>query len=129
MSIVKSIFDKTASGREIYSYTMTNKSGISVTVLEFGGIINKLMLPDCDGNVADCICGFDTVEDYLNGGGYQGALIGRYCNRIAGGTFVGSKLLQKKREQKIGTTEAVVAKMKEDAEQECKRIKKDLSFI
>ena len=44
---------------------------------------------------------------------------------IAGGTFVGSKLLQKKREQKIGTTEAVVAKMKEDAEQECKRIKKE----
>lgn len=87
MSIVKSVFDKTDSGREIFAYTMTNKSAISITILDFGGIINKLMLPDRDGNIADCICGFDTYEGYLNGGGYQGALIGRYCNRIANGTF------------------------------------------
>lgn len=41
------------------------------------------------------------------------------------GIFVGSKILQKKRESKIGTAEAVVAKMKEDAETECKRLKKE----
>ncbi|MBR4420846.1 MAG: DUF3552 domain-containing protein, partial [Clostridia bacterium] len=42
-----------------------------------------------------------------------------------GGIFVGSQILQKQREKKIGTAEAVVAKMKEDAEQECKRLKKE----
>lgn len=44
---------------------------------------------------------------------------------IAGGIFVGSKILQKQREKKIGSAEAVVAKMKEDAEQECKQLKKE----
>ncbi len=42
-----------------------------------------------------------------------------------GGIFVGSKILQKQREMKIGSAEAVVAKMKEDAEQECKQLKKE----
>ena len=44
---------------------------------------------------------------------------------VAVGIFAGSKILQKKRESKIGSAEAVVAKMKEDAETECKRIKKE----
>lgn len=42
-----------------------------------------------------------------------------------GGIFVGSKILQKQREMKIGSAESVVAKMKEDAEQECKQLKKE----
>ncbi len=41
------------------------------------------------------------------------------------GVFVGSKILQKKREQKIGSAETVIAKMKEEAENECKQIKKE----
>ena len=41
------------------------------------------------------------------------------------GVFFGSKILQKQREKKIGSAEAVVAKMKEDAEQECKQLKKE----
>lgn len=43
----------------------------------------------------------------------------------AGGIFFGSKILQKKREQKIGSAETVIAKMKEEAESECKQIKKE----
>lgn len=44
---------------------------------------------------------------------------------VAVGIFAGGKILQKKRESKIGSAEAVVAKMKEDAETECKRLKKE----
>jgi len=85
--ITKELFGKKPCGCEVYAYTITNKNGASVQILTMGGIMRKLVMPDRDGNMADVICGFDTVEGYLTGGGYQGALIGRYGNRIANGRF------------------------------------------
>lgn len=85
--ITKEIFGKKPCGCEVEAYTVSNKNGASVQILTMGGILRKLCMPDRDGNMADVICGFDTVEGYLTGGGYQGALIGRYGNRIANGRF------------------------------------------
>ena len=87
MVFEKNLFGKLPSGEEVYSYTFTNKTGASVTILNYGGIVNKLIMPDRDGKLADVICGFDEIEGYLESDGYQGALIGRYGNRIAGGKF------------------------------------------
>ena len=39
--------------------------------------------------------------------------------------FLGKKITDKIRNAKIGTAESVVARMKEDAEQECKALKKE----
>ena len=87
MSIRKELFDKSDEYGVIHAYTMTNRNGISVRLLEFGGIMNKLLLPDKNGEFKDVVCGFDNLDGYLNGGGYHGALIGRYGNRIANGRF------------------------------------------
>jgi len=85
--ITKELFGKKPCGCEVYAYTITNKNGASVQILTMGGIMRKLVMPDRDGKMADVILGFDTVEGYLTGGGYQGALIGRYGNRIKDGRF------------------------------------------
>lgn len=85
--INKEFFGKKPDGSEVYAYTLTNKSGASARILTMGGILANLYMPDRDGKLADVIFGFDSVDDYLNGGGYQGALIGRYGNRIASGRF------------------------------------------
>lgn len=74
-------------GREILSYTMTASSGMSATVLNLGGTLQKLMVPGPDGKIVDVICGFDDVQMYLVSGGYQGALVGRCANRIGGARF------------------------------------------
>ena len=87
MSIFQKEFGQMPDGRKVTAYTMTNKSGASVTMLDLGGILNRICVPDRTGRMDDVICGFDTVEGYLTGGGYQGAMIGRYANRIAGGKF------------------------------------------
>ena len=87
MTFEKTLFGKLPCGAEVYAYTFTNNSGASVTILNYGGIINKLIMPDRDGKLADVICGFDEIEGYLESDGYQGALIGRYGNRIANGKF------------------------------------------
>ena len=87
MAIVKSLFDKCPCGADIYAYTLSNKSGTSVRILNLGGILNSIWVKDKNGEAADVICGFDSVNGYLTSGGYQGALIGRYGNRIADGRF------------------------------------------
>ncbi len=87
MNISKELFGNMPDGREVFKYTFTNKSGASVSFLSLGGIIHKIFMPDRDGSLKDIACGFDTVEGYLTGGGYVGALIGRYGNRIKDGKF------------------------------------------
>lgn len=85
--ISTSVFGKLQDGREVTAYTITNRFMSSVKILDLGGIITELNIPDRNEKTGDIVCGFDTVEGYLTGGGYQGALIGRYGNRIAHGRF------------------------------------------
>lgn len=87
MSAIKSLFGHMPDGSPVYSWTLENSSGAKVKILTLGGIIAELWLPDRTGKFDDVVCGFDSVEGYLTGGGYQGALIGRYGNRIADGKF------------------------------------------
>lgn len=85
--IVQSEFGKLPNGVPVKAYTFTNDNGASVVILNLGGIIQQLNIPDKNGKILDIVCGFDSVEGYLTGGGYQGALIGRYANRINDGKF------------------------------------------
>ncbi len=77
----KKLFGNLPCGCEVYSYKLTNGK-MSATILNLGGIIQKLVV---DG--VDVVMGFDTVEDILTDTSYQGSLIGRYGNRIAGAFF------------------------------------------
>lgn len=85
--ISASVFGTMPDGREVVAYTLANRFGAHVKILSLGGIIAELYIPDRDEKTADIVAGFDSVKGYLTGGGYQGALIGRYGNRIAGGKF------------------------------------------
>jgi aldose 1-epimerase len=85
--IIKSYFDKMPSGEEVFAYTLQNSKGANVKILTLGGRINELNIPDKKGVLADVVCGFDNVNDYLNDTAYQGALIGRFGNRIKKAKF------------------------------------------
>jgi aldose 1-epimerase len=74
-------------GRAVEVYTLTNASGMSVRAIDYGGIIVSLEVPDRDGQVADVVLGYDDLAGYLEETPYFGAIIGRYGNRIAGGSF------------------------------------------
>lgn len=60
---------------------------IKAEILNFGGIINSLLLTDTNGKQVDIVLGFDHPEDYLSNKPYFGAIIGRFANRIKGGQF------------------------------------------
>lgn len=76
----------TIRGEEVFQYTITN--GVTeADVLNYGGIIRNLRVPDRDGRLIDVVLGFDTVEEYDKSPTYFGALVGRVGNRIDKGRF------------------------------------------
>lgn len=86
MNVDKKLFGY-ASGEEISLYTLTLDDGANVSITDFGGAIVSLKMPDRRGRLADVVGGYDDLSDYVEGNGYQGALIGRFGNRIANGRF------------------------------------------
>ncbi|HYL55069.1 MAG TPA: aldose epimerase family protein [Gemmatimonadales bacterium] len=68
-------------------YTLKNTHGMELRVLDYGGIIVSLAVPDRTGRVDDVVLGFDRLEDYERWSPYFGAIIGRFGNRIARGRF------------------------------------------
>lgn len=92
MKIEKSIFGKTNEGTEIELFTLSNDNQLSVKITNLGAIITSIVTPDKAGALANIVCGFDKLENYLSPeylGSYPyfGCVCGRCCNRIADGKF------------------------------------------
>lgn len=92
MQIVSQPFGKTENGENVELFTLTNDSGATVKITNYGGIITEILVPDKNGKLISVVLGFDRFEDYTseaykNSKPYFGAIIGRYANRIANGRF------------------------------------------
>jgi aldose 1-epimerase len=77
----------TQDGRPITLYTLTNANGVEVDTMNYGGIIVAIRVPDRKGQFADIVLGHENLEGYVPNPPYIGAIVGRYANRIANGTF------------------------------------------
>ena len=95
MSIEKKAFGILSDGRKVSAYTLRNENGMKVKIIDFGGAIVQIKVPDKDGNRVDVVCGYDQLDSYVNGDGYQGALIGRFGNRIGRGKFTLDEFIEK----------------------------------
>lgn len=80
-------YGKLKDGSEVSLYTMTNGKGSTMKVMNYGGIIVSLEVPDREGNLVDVVLGYDSLAEYEKRNPFFGALVGRYGNRIAGGKF------------------------------------------
>jgi aldose 1-epimerase len=77
-----------SDGVEILCVELEAANGMRMRVLNLGGIVQSLHVPDAAGTLADVVLGFDDPSDYLADQFYLGALVGRFSNRIAGASFV-----------------------------------------
>ena len=84
--IVKTNFGK-ADGKDVHLYTLTNKNGLVLKVMTYGGIVTELHVPDRTGKLADVVLGLDNLEPYLKGHPHFGAITGRVANRIKAAQF------------------------------------------
>ncbi len=88
MSITTKAYGTLPGGGQVTEYTLRNQSGASVSILDYGGTITRILVPDRRGKLADVSLGFDDVMPYYTGEcGSMGAIIGRYGNRIGGASF------------------------------------------
>ena len=87
MSADTDIFGQMPDGTQIDLFTLTNPSGLRARIMTYGATLVSLETPDRDGNIADIILGFDTLEGYLTDHPYFGVIVGRYANRIGKGKF------------------------------------------
>ena len=72
----------------VFQYTLTNKNGMVVKILNYGGTVTGIITPDKNGKMGDVILGYDSLSGYLQTGNpYFGCLVGRYANRIANAKF------------------------------------------
>jgi aldose 1-epimerase len=81
------VFGKLPDGREVHQYTLTNESGVIVQIINFGATVTSLRVPDRNGKIEDVVLGYDSLQGYVAGSSYFGAIVGRYGNRIAKGKF------------------------------------------
>jgi aldose 1-epimerase len=75
------------NGRAITLYTLTNAHGMEVRAMNYGGIIVSIRVPDRNGQLADVVLGHERLDGYRPNPPFFGAIVGRYANRIANGTF------------------------------------------
>ena len=85
--LTHSVFATLKDGRQVEEETMTNSHGMTVKFLNLGGCITEIDVPDRTGKPGDVVLGYKDHVDYGSNLTYFGAIVGRYANRIAKGTF------------------------------------------
>lgn len=84
--IEKSTFGVLSDGTTVQAFTLRNRHGIEVGLMEYGATITRILTPDQFGDLKNIIAGSALLEDYVKG--FPAAsVIGRFANRIAGASF------------------------------------------
>ncbi|SHE96301.1 aldose epimerase family protein [Clostridium fallax] len=74
-------------GKDVVSYTLTNDNGMKVSVLNYGGIITDIIVPDKNNNFENIVLKFKDIKSYEAPDSYLGAIVGRTAGRISKGKF------------------------------------------
>lgn len=68
----------------LQSYEISNKK-LVLRVLNLGGIITDLLVPNNKGQLTNVVLGYKNIADYLLDNFYLGCIAGRFANRIDAG--------------------------------------------
>lgn len=86
-TITKRSFGSLSTGEAVSLFKLENASGAYVEIIDFGGAIQSICVPDKNGELTDVALGYDTAEGYEAQSKFIGALIGRHGNRIENAKF------------------------------------------
>ena len=85
--ITKSDFWFTKDGEKVTLYTVKNKSGAYVEILDYGCTVRSIVVPARNGEMTDVCLGHEDMEAYEKDDSFLGATVGRFANRIGGAKF------------------------------------------
>ncbi len=81
-------FTDTVDGKNVKLFSLTNANGIKVALTNYGARVIGFWMPDANGQMTDIVLGLPDLKSYrLPAAKFFGSIAGRYCNRIAKGTF------------------------------------------
>ena len=87
-TVDRSVFGRTADGREVERYTLKNSRGAVAEVITVGAIVASLRMPDRHGHLAEMVRPATPSDAGFQRGFPQAAAVfGRYANRIARARF------------------------------------------
>jgi len=85
--LTRKSWGRLADGTAVEIYALRNGK-IEAAITTYGGIVVSLRVPDRKGNMDDVVLGYDSLSQYVSNNPYFGAIVGRYANRIAHGSFL-----------------------------------------
>jgi aldose 1-epimerase len=86
-AVTSRVFGRLPAGEIVSAWTLRNGRGSELEVIDYGGIVTRLLMPDRQNRLADVVLGFNALEPYLDGHPYFGAIAGRVAGRITGARF------------------------------------------
>jgi aldose 1-epimerase len=86
-AVTPRVFGQIATGGSVHAWKLANASGSMLEVLDYGGIVTKMLVPDRHNRFADVVLGFNSLAPYLAGHPYFGVIAGRVAGRITGAEF------------------------------------------
>lgn len=86
-ALKKQLYGTTRSGSPVYEYSLANAGQMEVKLINYGGIVTAVQVPDRNGKFLNVALGLSSLADYEVNGPYFGCIAGRYANRIALGRF------------------------------------------
>ena len=86
-AVSKTPFGTLPNGTAVELYTLSDGM-VEASVSNYGARLVSLLAPDRDQKLAGVVLGHDSVDGYVADlNSYMGAVVGRYGNRLAGGSF------------------------------------------
>lgn len=80
-------FNKTIDGKQTRLFFLKNNNNVTVAITNYGARVVGLLVPAKTDSLTNVVLGFDSIPAFAKAGGYYGAILGRYANRIGGGKF------------------------------------------
>ena len=84
MKITKEKWGITAKNEEVYLYRLENEF-LEVEVLNYGGIIRKIITCDKNNNCENIVVKLESIKEYEGRSTYFGDIVGRNVGRIKNG--------------------------------------------
>ena len=82
------VFGVMPDGRDVHLVRVGAAPGIELEILTLGATVHRMLVTDAGGIRRNVVLGHPDVAERLGSSAYIGGTIGRYANRIAGGSFV-----------------------------------------
>lgn len=74
-------------GQPVKQYILSNKNGMTVSLIDWGATVTSIRIPDKDGKFGEVTLSYKDYGQYQTNPSYFGCIVGRYGNRIASGKF------------------------------------------